>query len=283
MEYIACFAFRSDPWWPGHRLSTSFFFNPLSALEFQSVLFPDRLHVATWGIEMDGSRFRYVQSQDIEGLQHETPWSDSRLAKSRVGASIEDEKGAYSPYRELVSSTSGTRQNGSWMGTLVVIARNSFRSVENVTAKPTLLAVLTHGIVLALFWIPTATLYTCKQTHDPATWFAVLWAVVSCAELLFSVSVVRALCRHLASGRRVGMTGPFLLTLYVRLFFFPFLFPRQSCMECMLTSRRAVPALVRRAGSRALGVLLLVDRVTSRTSHVRGTIPQRSYLEQLSG
>lgn len=174
---------------------------------------------------MEGSRLRYPQSQDNEGPPHQESWSDPRPAKSRMEASIEDDKRAYSPYSSNLSRfESSTLQNRPWDKTLVHTARTIYLSIRKAPAEPTFLAVLTHGIVLVLFWYPTTTLYTCKQTHDPATWFTVLWSAFSCVELFFSGSVVRALYRHLASGKRVGLTGQFLLTLLVRSFPFPCLF-----------------------------------------------------------
>lgn len=148
---------------------------------------------------MNGSRFRHAQPKDIEGQQHKTRWSEARPANNHVSSRLD------------------AQQTGSWIETLVLTAKSSFLSIRKAPAKPTLLAVLTHGIVLATIWVPSVYWCTCEQLFVPSTWVAVLWAAISCAEVLFGVSVGWALCKHLASGTRSGISTSFFLTLLYQL------------------------------------------------------------------
>lgn len=85
-------------------------------------------------------------------------------------------------------------------------------SLRKVAVEPTLLAVLTNGCLLFLFWFISFS--TDDLTDDPELWLLRLWASVCFFELLFAIYVFQSFCRRLIRKIRTGDSVP-LLTLWV--------------------------------------------------------------------
>lgn len=85
-------------------------------------------------------------------------------------------------------------------------------SLRKAAVEPTLLAVLTNGCLVFLFWFIAFS--TDDLTDEPELWLVRSWASVCFFELMFGIYVFQSFCRRLIRKIRTGDPVP-LLTLWV--------------------------------------------------------------------